>query len=50
MLGQADKVESKTELSGEVKSVTGLSSTDTKAVKEWVKEIQAEVRATAGTE
>lgn len=50
MLGQADKVESKTELSGEVKSGPGLSSTDTKAVKEWVKEIQAEVRATAGTE
>lgn len=47
MLGQTDKVESRTEVSGEIKQGGGLSSQEAKAVKEWVKEIQAEVRAKA---
>jgi hypothetical protein len=43
MLGQADKIEQKTEVSGEIRS-PGFSEADSKAVKDWVKEIQAEVR------
>jgi hypothetical protein len=47
MLGQSDKIDQKTEISGEVKQ-GNLSADEKKAVKSWVAQIQAEVRAKAG--
>jgi len=48
MLAQSDKVEQKTELSGEVSAGGGLNNQEKAALKSWVAEIQAEVRAKAG--
>lgn len=49
MLGQSEQITQHTEHSGEIKAGR-LSGEEKKALSDWVKGIQAEVRATAGTE